>query len=71
MPYLCHETEGEGTTKLRPPFCMLLGHRDASRASKGVQMSDTEANRYEMVLEATGEIDRKWKIKAMEARNDG
>ena len=50
---------------------MLLGHRDASRASKGVQMSDTEANRYEMVLEATGEIDRKWKIKAMEARNDG
>lgn len=45
MPYLCRETEGEGTAKLRPPFCMLLRHRDARGASKGVQMSDAEANR--------------------------
>lgn len=43
MPYLCRE-KGEETAKLCPPFCMLLEHQDASRASKGVEMSGAEAN---------------------------
>lgn len=54
MPYLCRE--GEGTTKLHPPFCMLLRHQDTSRARMGVQISDTETYRYEVLLEATGEL---------------
>lgn len=57
VPYLCRETKGEGTAKLRPPFCVPLGHQDTSGAGKVVQMSEAEANGHEMVLEATGEIE--------------
>lgn len=55
VPCFCCETDGEGSAKLHPPFCMLLGHPDDSRASQKVQISEAEGGGLEMVLEATGE----------------
>lgn len=54
MPCFCHETDGEGSAKLHPPFCMG-GHPDDSRASQKVQISEAKGSGLEMVLEATGE----------------